>query len=70
MVCFVVVVGGVVFAACDSYNRLDRLIFLGVSPNCTLSSSYKVIPLVLSHCNCRLRLVVAFKYSICIMQQC
>jgi hypothetical protein len=30
-----------------------------------LSSSYKVIPLVLSRCNCRLGLVVVFEYSIC-----
>lgn len=51
--------------ACDSYKRLDKLRFLGISPNRNLSSSYKVIPLVLSRCNCRIGLVVVFEYLIC-----
>jgi hypothetical protein len=37
----------------------------GSSPDRTLSSSSKVIPLVPSRYNCRLGLVVGFEYSIC-----
>ena len=33
VICFVTAVGGIVIAACDSLDRLDRLIFLGVSPD-------------------------------------
>jgi hypothetical protein len=49
----------------NSYNRLDRLIFLKVSLNHILSSSYKVVFLISICYNCKLRLVIKFKYSIC-----
>ena len=62
VVCFVVAASGVAIKACNIHNKLDILVS-SILSNLTLSSGYRIVSLVLSWCDYKRGLAVAFEYS-------